>query len=595
MAMGAKGALEPGAIFAEDFRIERPLSAGGMGAVYVALQLSTGRQRALKLMLPQLVADPKLRARFEQEARIGSRIESEHVVEVVAAGLDRATGTPFIAMELLRGQDLGALVKRAGALEASFAVETVAQLCHAVGAAHAAGIVHRDLKPENVFIAETRRRGTSHMVKVLDFGIAKLVAEASTAHTAALGTPMWMAPEQTASGASIGPQADVWAIGLIAFHVLTGRYFWRAAEEEGASVAQLLRESVLEPLPPASQRARDVGQATALPPGFDRWFARSLDRSAGERYADANVQCEAFRAMFDEQAAAMARTDVALAYVGSEPPAGMALAPTEPHGHVAVLAKRDAHAPASPVVSTTGAVTALPQDPAASTPDSREGPARWRGRLVAPALLGVAMVSAATTWLVSRERPSAGPLPPVAVAASATPALVPLAGASAPGSAAGAASVSAGNAIDGGERAVVAAPHAPLSSSSVAVAVAPRLPGASTPREKLLAAVASLKQGAYYRRMTVGECMSAYRTYARYLPEVKMRDADDDDVKFAAANVRQTAPACLGRAGDCDQAWQVYKSAWKLDPLLSEQQHRFGDDTLRPGFEAVTRSCAKEP
>jgi serine/threonine protein kinase len=281
--------LQPNALFAGDYRVVRPLSEGGMGAVYVAEQISTGKQRALKLMLPQLVADPKLRSRFEQEAKIGARIESEHIVEVVGAGIDAQTGVPWLAMELLRGEDLSALVTRAGALPQSAVLEIIEQLCHAVGAAHAVGIVHRDLKPENIFIAESRRTGARYMVKVLDFGIAKVTAEAKTAHTAAVGSPMWMAPEQTGR-AAVGTGADVWAIGLIVFHLLTGRYFWRAADDDGATIAHLLREIVLDPSPGAPARAAELGRAQLLPPGFDAWFTRSVDRDAAARFPNAAEQ-----------------------------------------------------------------------------------------------------------------------------------------------------------------------------------------------------------------------------------------------------------------------------------------------------------------
>jgi serine/threonine protein kinase len=290
--------LYAGGIFADDFKVVRRLSEGGMGAVYVVEQLSTGRQRALKLMLPQLVSDPRLRARFEQEARIGSKIESDHVIEVVGAGVDRSSGVPWLAMELLRGEDLASLVQRVGALPVPAARQILEQLCHAVGAAHAAGIVHRDLKPENVFIAEAKRTGSKFMVKVLDFGIAKVVAEAKTTQTAAVGSPMWMAPEQTARGGVIGPQTDVWAIGLIAFHLLTGRFYWRSAEEETATVAQLLREIVMDPMPSASGRAKEVGEVV-LPLGFDAWFERSTDRSPRQRFANASEQFDALGALFN--------------------------------------------------------------------------------------------------------------------------------------------------------------------------------------------------------------------------------------------------------------------------------------------------------
>jgi hypothetical protein len=140
--------LGRGSVFAGEYKILEPLAAGGMGAVYIAEQLSTGRRRALKVMRPELVANPELRKRFEQEARIGAKIDSEHVVEVHAAGIDPATGMPWLVMELLAGEDLAKTIERRGALPPNEARAVLEQLCHAIGAAHAAGIVHRDLKPE---------------------------------------------------------------------------------------------------------------------------------------------------------------------------------------------------------------------------------------------------------------------------------------------------------------------------------------------------------------------------------------------------------------------------------------------------------------
>jgi len=173
--------LAAGSVFANDYRIVRRLAAGGMGAVYIAEQLSTGRERALKLMHPGLVGSPELRDKFALEARVGARIRSEHVVEVVGAGVDAQSGVPWLAMELLEGEDLAHAVKRRGAFTPLETAGILAQICHALGAAHAAGIVHRDLKPENVFLAERRRAQESYTVKVLDFGIPIITVEIARA------------------------------------------------------------------------------------------------------------------------------------------------------------------------------------------------------------------------------------------------------------------------------------------------------------------------------------------------------------------------------------------------------------------------------
>ena len=308
--------LQPGAIFAQDFRVVRPLSQGGMGAVYVVEQLSTGNQRALKLMHPQLVTNAELRQRFVQEAKVGARIKSDHVVQVVAAGVDGEL--PWLAMELLEGDDLARVLARRGALPVDEVREIFGQLCHALGAAHAVNIVHRDLKPENVFLADSRRAGVPFTVKVLDYGIAKLVADVQTHHTSALGTPLWMAPEQTEAGGNICAATDVWALGLLAFRMLTGSYYWRVANGETSSAMALMREVVFEPLVPASARAAEYGRT--VPRGFDEWFARCVVREIPARFSDARAAGDALDALLRAAPMAMPMTVAMSATPGTPAP-----------------------------------------------------------------------------------------------------------------------------------------------------------------------------------------------------------------------------------------------------------------------------------
>ncbi|MBI4953778.1 MAG: serine/threonine protein kinase, partial [Myxococcales bacterium] len=284
--------LVPGTVFGGDFRVVRLLGEGGMGAVYLAVQESTSTPRALKLMQRELVADPQMRERFEQEARLGSRIESDHVVQVVAAGVHAESGVPWIAMELLRGLPLDAYLGERGRLAPGEVRYLFEQLCHALGAAHARGIVHRDLKPANVFLTAPRVVGLAYVVKVLDFGIAKVLAEAKTTRTAAMGTPLYMAPEQYHVG-TITPATDVWALGLIAFELLAGRSYWRAAEGPDATPAKLMYETCMGELGPASARAGELGLEAALPEGFDAWFERAVCREPAGRFATARAACEA--------------------------------------------------------------------------------------------------------------------------------------------------------------------------------------------------------------------------------------------------------------------------------------------------------------
>ncbi len=311
--------LQPSSVFAGDFRVLRPLGQGGMGAIYVVEQMSTGKQRALKLMLPQLVADAALRKRFEQEARVGALIESEHVVEVVGAGVDAATNTPWIAMELLVGDDLSQVVAQRGSLGVPEVRVIFEQLCHALGAAHRAGVVHRDLKPENIFLARSRRAGGEFTVKVLDFGIAKIVAEAKTSRTAPVGSPMWMAPEQT-DRSKVTPASDVWALGLVAFHLLSGRYFWTTANDEDTTVTQLLREILFEPIPSASARIEQLKLGASLPAGFDEWFARCVAREPAERFQNADEAIGPLRAVLSGDGRSLAAAAVRPLVQAATPP-----------------------------------------------------------------------------------------------------------------------------------------------------------------------------------------------------------------------------------------------------------------------------------
>jgi len=295
--------LTPGTTFAGEFRIIGRLAAGGMGAVYTAEQISTGRQRALKVMLPNLVGSQELRDKFMLEARVGGKIQSEHVVEVVAAGVDAASGSPWLAMELLQGEDLASAIKQRGRYSPREMAEILAQVCHAVGAAHAAGIVHRDLKPENIFLAQAKRASSTGSlattVKVLDFGIAKVLEAARGSNTGAIGSPLWMAPEQTERNAEIAPATDVWALGLIVFTMLTGKSFWHAADASEMALSAFLRELVLDPIPKATARAAELGMPDAIPAALDDWFAHTITREREERFSDASAAYRALRGVVE--------------------------------------------------------------------------------------------------------------------------------------------------------------------------------------------------------------------------------------------------------------------------------------------------------
>src|SRR5262249_26390153 len=155
------------------YQIIRSISMGGMGAVYEVMDGVTESRRALKVILPEFIEDAEIRARFELEAKITGTIESEHLVRISDAGIDAATGMPFLAMELLKGQDLDDIIDQRGVLPKSEVVLYLFQIALALDKTHAVGVIHRDLKPGNLFV--TIRDDGSSCVKILDFGVAKVL------------------------------------------------------------------------------------------------------------------------------------------------------------------------------------------------------------------------------------------------------------------------------------------------------------------------------------------------------------------------------------------------------------------------------------
>ena len=269
--------MQEGTVVAGEFVVGSLLGRGGMGAVYAVHQRSTGRGRAMKVLHADLARDDATRQRFLAEARVPARVSSPYLCDVVAAGIDPSTGAPYLVMELLEGETLGARLRR-GPLPVDQAQRFLGQIAAGLGAAHRAGLVHRDLKPENVFIT---RSGAEEVIKILDFGIAKtLRPDGSASTTMSVGSPAWMAPEQ-AQGGRIGPWTDVWAFGLVAFEVLAGVTYWLSPRTRSGSVTSLLLEILAREVIPASTRS-----PVPLPAGFDVWFARALSRDEGARFAD---------------------------------------------------------------------------------------------------------------------------------------------------------------------------------------------------------------------------------------------------------------------------------------------------------------------
>ena len=218
-----------GRVFADAYRVEAVLGAGGFGTVYRASQLTVGRPVAVKVLRPDLAhGDPDLRERlvrrFRREAHATSRLAHPHTVQVIDFG-EAEDGTLFLVLEHLVGRDLAQVLEEEGPLEPARIARIAQQVCRSLAEAHDAGIVHRDLKPSNVFLC--RYDGSEGFVKVMDFGIASVAGheqeQAQITRTGVTqGTPRYMSPEQALAKAT-GPATDMYALGCIVYELLTGR------------------------------------------------------------------------------------------------------------------------------------------------------------------------------------------------------------------------------------------------------------------------------------------------------------------------------------------------------------------------------------
>jgi serine/threonine protein kinase len=262
-----------GEILAGKYRVDRVLGAGGMGVVVAATHVDLREPRALKFMRATALSDEEAVERFLREARASSRLKGEHVARVYDVGrLD--DGAPYMVMEFLSGDDLREVLKQRGQLPVGEAMLYVMQACEALAEAHAQGIVHRDLKPANLFL--TRRADGSPCVKVLDFGISKILGDglSVTKSYAILGSPHYMSPEQMRSSRDVDARTDVWSLGVIAYQLLSG-----GLPFSGRTITEIITVVLQgEPDPPSSL-------VHDLPPALDAAILRCLERDLDRRHA----------------------------------------------------------------------------------------------------------------------------------------------------------------------------------------------------------------------------------------------------------------------------------------------------------------------
>lgn len=285
-----------------------------MAKVYRALHTGTHRRVALKIVHPQLAARKKIVEKFLDEARMAGKIPPHpNIVQVFDSGRDDKTTSPFIAMELVEGKLLDEHMADV-ALPWCEVKLLLGQLADALGEAHTHKIVHRDLKPNNLIVSQAR--DGSPLLKVLDFGIAKVLGDGAAATSTQIGTPVFCAPEQLGAtmrkvaalrgftiDVGVSPATDVWAFALLAYQMLTGYppgQYWQVDE-----MSALIAKIALEDRTPASETAG--GRALHLPHGFDEWFLRCLQHSAAKRYQEIGKAMKALAALLDHDPAIAAQ------------------------------------------------------------------------------------------------------------------------------------------------------------------------------------------------------------------------------------------------------------------------------------------------
>lgn len=263
-----------GAILSGKYRIESVLGVGGMGVVVAARHLGLDQLYAIKLLDSQGAARPEVVERLMVEGRAAARLMSPHTARVFDVGrLD--DGSPYLVMELLQGTDLKTLIDTVGRQPLETVVRWGVAVCRALEEAHAAGVIHRDIKPANLFLVQ-QPSGAEPLLKVLDFGIAKLdipTAPSLTRTSMAMGTPQYMAPEQTRDAKRVDARADVWGLGTVLYETATGRPAF-----EGDSLADFIVK-VLRSTPPLPSTV-----VPGLPTSFDRIIERCLAKWPEERY-----------------------------------------------------------------------------------------------------------------------------------------------------------------------------------------------------------------------------------------------------------------------------------------------------------------------
>ena len=268
--------MKPGTVIAGKYRLVNRLGDGAMGSVWEAVNELTQRSFAIKLIHRMAVGGDELRSRMMREARAAGRLHHRNVIEVYDVG-ETAEGDPFLVMELLRGETMEALLQRKGQLSVSLTCAIGVEVSRALASAHDAGIIHRDLKPANIFLHHDPDRGV--VVKVLDFGVSKVVSDQNASATTtgtAIGSPAYMSPEQAVGAPDIDARSDLWSVGVLLLEAASG-----APAFDGDTVYAIVGNILHGDVPRLSARALNTDAR------LDGIIARCLLRDRGARFATA--------------------------------------------------------------------------------------------------------------------------------------------------------------------------------------------------------------------------------------------------------------------------------------------------------------------
>lgn len=297
--------VEPGTVLLEKYIVDRVIGKGGMGIVAAARHMELGELFAIKLLLESDLEQTEPIERFLREARACARLKSEHAVRVHDFGR-LPTGTPYMVMEYLAGQDLRQILQTRGMLAIDEAVQYVLETCEAVAEAHAMGIVHRDLKPANLFLA--RRPAGPPIIKVLDFGISKeldpqeRVGADLTRTGALLGSPNYMSPEQMTHVKATDARSDIWSLGVVLFQLVTGKLPF-----QGTVLTEVIARVLTQDVPRPSTFRTDI------PPDLETIVLRCLEKSPENRFQSVNELVKALGMVLSKEPPRIRATEFSLA------------------------------------------------------------------------------------------------------------------------------------------------------------------------------------------------------------------------------------------------------------------------------------------